>query len=419
MGSAFFPSHVLQSTHSVAGLLPKCEACLLYKGCKSPKMPVTGKGKRKILIIGEAPGAEEDENNRQFVGASGAELRSYLLRHDVNLREDCWATNALICRPPGNEIPKDKREKWINSCRPNLINTLNALKPEIIIPLGAVAVISLIKNYLMKDKKGTWSISKWAGLEIPCQQLNAWIVPNFHPSWVLREKNKALNLLFNRYLKAAASKKGRPWKTIPKFRKMVEVIQETDAAVKAIRSFRHEKLIAFDYETSSLKPDNPKVARILCCSISNGQRTIAYHWNKETRDATKKILENPKIKKTGANIPFETKWSMTCEGINVKGWVWDVVNNMHIQDCRQGISGVKFQAFSTLGQASWNDDVEPYIGAPSGNERNRLHKVEPYALLLYCGVDSLLEFIRTLQQMLWAGHKIPSGTWMDWQTYFN
>src|SRR5262245_43419820 len=84
---------------------PRCGLCGLLNKCQSPKMEVYGKGKNGILIVGEAPGANEDEQGIPFVGKAGRYLRGILHGLDVNMRNDCWLTNSLICRPPNNATP--------------------------------------------------------------------------------------------------------------------------------------------------------------------------------------------------------------------------------------------------------------------------------------------------------------------------
>lgn len=423
---SFFPSHILNTPKSEAGIVPKCGACKLFaNGCRSPKMKVSGKGGKGIYIIGEAPGEDEDERGIQFVGRSGRELQSALSRHGIDMREDCWLDNALVCRPKGNVIPKKDEDKLISYCQPHLITNIRERKPHLILTFGKVAIKGLVKNFLMEDKGSTWQMAKWAGLEIPCQKLNAWICPNYHPSFLLRERehnkeaSKVTDLYFNRFLREALKHKTRPWKQVPDFLSMVECIADTNDAVRAIRSFRHDKLIAFDYETTSLKPDNEKVRQIVCCSISNGKRTICYPWNRETRNATCKILENGDIKKVGANVKFEDSWTWTAEGIRVRGWFWDIVNSQHILDCRRGITSVKFQGFAELGQADWSHLIKPYLEAATGNDSNRIQQVNKMDLWIYCGIDSLIEYLRAVQQVELAGLPLPEGAYTGWKKFLN
>src|ERR1022692_2317444 len=98
----FFNKTGVTSSKKPLALVPQCGSCGLYQTCLSPKMPVSGGGRRGILVVGESPGETEDRENTQFVGKTGNYLRSVLRDLDVNLDEDCWKTNSLICRPPGN-----------------------------------------------------------------------------------------------------------------------------------------------------------------------------------------------------------------------------------------------------------------------------------------------------------------------------
>src|SRR5690606_3533793 len=84
-------------------------------------------------------------------------------------------------------------KKQIEYCRPNLNRTIKQLKPKVIIPLGGTAVQAVLAP-IWKEAPG--SISKWTGWNIPSQELNAWVCPTFHPSYVIRElsdKNKRVN----------------------------------------------------------------------------------------------------------------------------------------------------------------------------------------------------------------------------------
>src|SRR3990167_7733579 len=87
----------------------KCGLCGLAKTCKSPKMPYTGEGRKKILVVAEAPGRKEDEKGTQLIGQDGQLLRQTLKQLDIDLDWDCWKTNAVICRPPNNITPKEEQ----------------------------------------------------------------------------------------------------------------------------------------------------------------------------------------------------------------------------------------------------------------------------------------------------------------------
>jgi uracil-DNA glycosylase len=98
-----------KETSSNIKSMDPCEQCGLYKGCVSPKMEVTGKGGKKILIIAEAPGKTEDEQGIQLIGEAGQILRNCLEELDYNLDRDFWKTNIINCRPPGNRNPLERK----------------------------------------------------------------------------------------------------------------------------------------------------------------------------------------------------------------------------------------------------------------------------------------------------------------------
>ncbi len=388
MFQGLLPSEELLSRRHVLTMLPQCGACGLHKTCKSPKMHVDGKGKAKILILGEAPGREEDVQGRPFVGVSGDYLKQVTRKLGLDLREDCWLFNALSCRPENNKI---KNKKSIEFCRPFVIKAIQELQPELIIPLGKVAVSSL-SGWIWKEDPGP--ISRWVGWQIPCQQLNAWICPNYHPAHVLRADEKTgekllLEKFFYHYFRKALDCPGRPWKSLPNYESKIQRIYDAESAQKEVQSFFTSSPVAFDFETDRLKPDHPD-AKILCCSLSDGKRTISFPWYGKVVEAMKSWLTSP-TPKVGANSKFESRWCLAKLGAEPKNWVWDTVVNAHILDGRRGITGVKFQSFALLGADSYEEGLKAYMQAETSNTENTLRHVNLDKLLLYCGKDALFE----------------------------
>ena len=366
--------------------MSRCGICGLYKTCKSPRMPYTGEGRKKILVVAEAPGEMEDQKGVQLIGKAGMRLRKSLKKLDIDLDKDCWKTNAVICRPPNNITPDSDK---IEACRPNLLRVINELQPNVIILLGYVSVKSLI-GYLWKEDVG--SITRWVGWSIPCQKLNSWIIPTYHPSYLIRKNSSVLDILFDKHLKLAIRKrKNKPWKRIPDYRREVEIIINPLQAVKCVREMRGRKgPIAFDYETNCLKPDSKK-AKIVSCSISNGEKTIAFPMQERVIDSISKLLESP-VPKIASNMKFEDRWTRAKLGHPVKNWYWDTMLASHVLDNRSGITSIKFQAFVLLGQESYDDHIKPFLSSERGSEYNRIHQVDIKDLLLYNGLDSLLEY---------------------------
>ena len=129
-----------------------CEECGLYKYCSSPKMEASGEGKLGILIIAEAPGADEDLQGTQLVGKSGKLLREVLHLMGLDLDRDFWKTNAVSCRPPNNKTPSPLQ---INACRSRVREVIDRYKPKVIIPMGNTAMTSLVGDKMTGRIKGT------------------------------------------------------------------------------------------------------------------------------------------------------------------------------------------------------------------------------------------------------------------------
>jgi uracil-DNA glycosylase family 4 len=384
--NGFFQQSELQRRTPLP-LLPRCGACKLnVDGCVTSKMCVSGEGRKQILIVGEIASVRDDQQGRQF---TGKRLNETLRKFGLEMRRDCWLTNAVICRS------RKAGPKHVDHCRPNLVNAIKELKPEKIILLGKLAVRSLI-GWLWKEDVGAFD--RWIGWRIPNQRLNAWICPTFHPSYVDRllddrkgrPKPSVAPLMFERHLEDALRVEGRPWKTVPDFKRMIRVEMNPDVAARAIRRMQESSDgVSFDYETDRLKPDHDD-ARIVCCSVANEELSVAYPWTGAAIDATKELLTSG-VPKDGWNVQMEDRWTRKKLGVKVRNWRWDGMIGAHIEDCRRGISGLKFQAFVHLGLESYDDAIKPFLKANGGNERNNVHKVKTEQLLEYCAMDSLTE----------------------------
>jgi uracil-DNA glycosylase family 4 len=386
----FFATPLTTVSMSERSIIPKCAACKLDKGCVHAYMPVSGEGRRKILLLGEAPGKNEDLQNRQFVGKAGQELIRALAHFDIDMRKDCWLHNSLSCRPAGNAAPT---EKQISYCRPLVIKAVQELKPEIIVPLGTAAISSLI-GWLWKEKSG--GVGRWAGWRIPHQRLNAWICPTYHPSYVMRSSEgdrpqPVVKAVFYRQLRAIFDLQGRPWTRPPIYSQRVVRLFSDDAAAAMVEEMvKSTRPLAFDFETNMLKPESDE-AEIVCCSVSDGRTSVAFPWLGQAIEAVRDMLwaDNPKI---GGNLKFEERWCRRKLKRRVKNWQHDTVVAAHTLDNRKGVSSVKFQSFVQLGQDSYDDGVKQYLKGRGGNLKNRIKDIPLPDLLFYCGMDSLVEW---------------------------
>ena len=398
MNPGFFPTSTLGSKPPQS-LIPKCGACGLFKDCGSPKLSPVGEGRKKILIISESPSGKDDDAGRFLCDSkSSLPLETALRKSGVDILKDCWLTASLICHTNG-ERPTNEQ---VGYCRPNLIKTIKELDPNVIIPLGGNAIQSIIPH-VWKENIGT--VSRWLGCQIPSQKLNAWICPTHSPIYVNHAINndhmkaKALKIHLNKHISQAVQLCEKPWDTVPDYRKEIVLVREPKKAAHQIRKMiKLGGAVAFDYETDRIKPDSDE-SRIVTCSVCwKGKRTIAYPWHGEAITATKELLRSP-LPKIGCNLKFEDRWTRKHMGHRVRNWYWDTMLAAHVIDGRPGVTSLKFQSFVLLGQDSYDDHIKPYFQSVKGEESNQIDLVDMDDLLLYNGLDSLLQYNVAMKQM--------------------
>ncbi len=158
-----------------------CTACDL---CKTRAQTVFGVGNTGAdwLIIGEAPGADEDRQGEPFVGRAGQLLNAMLLAIGLP-RETVFIANILKCRPPGNRDPKPEE---VARCLPFLHNQIALLKPKIILAVGRIAAQNLLATDVpLARLRG--KLHRFGAADTP-------LVITYHPAYLLRtpaDKRKA------------------------------------------------------------------------------------------------------------------------------------------------------------------------------------------------------------------------------------
>jgi uracil-DNA glycosylase len=158
-----------------------CHACGL---CKTRTQTVFGVGDTRAewLVIGEAPGGEEDRQGEPFVGRAGQLLNSMLLAIGLP-RESVFIANVLKCRPPGN---RDPRPEEVASCLPFLSAQIALLKPKVMLAVGRIAA----QNLLATDAP----LARLRGKVHHFGEAQTPLVITYHPAYLLRtpaDKRKA------------------------------------------------------------------------------------------------------------------------------------------------------------------------------------------------------------------------------------
>ncbi|MGX9691657.1 uracil-DNA glycosylase [Achromobacter anxifer] len=158
-----------------------CSACGL---CKGRRNAVFGHGGQptRWLVVGEAPGEQEDRQGQPFVGRSGQLLDAMLSSVDMSRERDVFITNVIKCRPPGNRNPKPEE---IAACSPYLTRQIALLKPERILVLGRFAAQTLLgTDATIGSLRGRiHQLKTDEGREIP-------VVVSYHPAYLLRSPSE-------------------------------------------------------------------------------------------------------------------------------------------------------------------------------------------------------------------------------------
>lgn len=131
----------VRSLGEIAEKIEKCTRCTLYKTA-TRGVPGEGDPKAKLVCVGEAPGAKEDETGRPFVGQAGQLLTKILAAIDLT-REQVFIANVLKHRPPGNRNP---RPEEVEACGPYLIRQLELIEPRVIVAFGTFAAQTLLQT---------------------------------------------------------------------------------------------------------------------------------------------------------------------------------------------------------------------------------------------------------------------------------
>ena len=165
------PFSDVRSLKALAEIIEKCTRCPLYKTA-THAVPGEGAAKADFMVVGEAPGANEDETGRPFVGQSGQLLTKILAAIDLQ-REDVFIANVVKHRPPGNRDPKPNE---VEACSPYLARQIQLVKPKVILALGTFAAQTLLETKTPIGKlRG--AVHRYHGVPL---------VVTYHPAALLR-----------------------------------------------------------------------------------------------------------------------------------------------------------------------------------------------------------------------------------------
>jgi uracil-DNA glycosylase family 4 len=165
------PAFKLTTLEGIAATVATCRRCPLYATATNP-VPGTGNPDANFMIVGEAPGANEDAQGVPFVGQAGQLLTKII--GAINLsRDDVFIANVLKHRPPGNRNPLPEE---VTACSPYLVRQIELVRPKVILALGTFAAQTLLETKLTIGKlRG--QVHRYYGVPL---------IVTYHPAALLR-----------------------------------------------------------------------------------------------------------------------------------------------------------------------------------------------------------------------------------------
>ena len=161
---------------AVRSFIGDCTRCKLHTLGRRQVVFGTGNPDADLMFVGEAPGADEDEQGVPFVGRAGQLLTKIIEAIGLS-RQDVYIANVIKCRPPGNRNPEPDE---VATCEPFLAQQIDIVRPRVIVALGTFAAHLLLRTDA--------PISRIRG--VVHEYRGASLIPTFHPAYLLRSPDR-------------------------------------------------------------------------------------------------------------------------------------------------------------------------------------------------------------------------------------
>lgn len=285
--------------------MASCIDCGLHASCMSVKMPMSvGAGHPRILVVGEAPGSDEDRMGKPFVGESGQLLRD-AFREFLPVGVTPYITNAVKCRPPQNKL---SGAKAIKACHKYLIEDVEKCHPDFIFVCGATPLQSLLGLTGITKLRGSKQFYEAFWGKVP-------VFPIFHPAYILRNIGG---------LPAWVEDMRRAYNTWDKDVDSTVVVPYREVSLSEFESLSADcAALVYDIETNkcldSLDPEGFITRLGFCVKIEEeyivaGADPYKPSWV-DDRAICKRLLARPNCRKVGHHVKFDAGWLEEKEGI--------------------------------------------------------------------------------------------------------
>jgi len=327
--------------------LANCSDCPLQDEGFAPGQ---GPDKAAIVIVGEAPGAQETRSGTPFSGPSGQLLNRVLESQGID-RNDVYVTNTVLCRPPGNaNPPKDA----IRACRARLVSEIRARKPNKVLTLGNIA-----SQTLLNTRTGITTLRTDPGTE--SKELGATIVPTFHPAAALRTPDYLPSIVkdIGKLVRVQVGWEHTKFGVIDDF-----YMAKEQLAYEVVHA--KENLVTCDIEVDveDMKRIDPKHPNFLCLSISDQPGRAMVYTATVCNDPRFQFIFNEAFKTELSwgwqNGKFDIMylWGLGIEEARVDE---DTMLMHYATDERKGTHALETLAVEILGAPKYKTDARQYL----------------------------------------------------------
>lgn len=327
-----------------------CNKCPLHKtrtkivwGTPRPSRPCS------VLLIGEAPGEEEDFTGLPFVGGAGRTLWKAILNSNLgkHFKPEIAITNIIKCRPPNNRDPSYEE---VAACRPWLATEILEYQPRVIVLLGAISLKSFTGETKITPNYNSIHTQNFADFGHRCL-----VVPTFHPAYINHGQPQYLLALINTFNRVAdlIPSAARWRRTAVRYTYDPPPYRLSELLTLHGNGDPHG--FAFDLETTGLDPWNDKLIGLSFSGIENEAVAITLNRKDPYNDPKFKIiyptLADENVPKTIQNASFDVYW-LKVQKHSVSGFEWDtkLAAGMLYSDLPRDLSWLR----------AWYTDVLPY-----------------------------------------------------------
>jgi len=238
--------------------LTTCQKCPSLVKSRTKIVKGRGPAHADLLFLGEAPGREEDEQEKAFVGKAGRVLATLVKQAGLKPSE-IYLLNACFCRPPGNRTP---RPEELANCRPNVIEIIKRVQPKVIVTLGVPALATLYRRMVLGDVAGQTLVQEDTGIPL---------VPTYHPAFVMRRWAATPMVVAHMQKAARLAKSGVGSQNMGDYAPILSLPD-----LRALRTYLvgpEVKSFAFDTETTGLDWMRDE---LICITFSPNEGGVGY-----------------------------------------------------------------------------------------------------------------------------------------------